>query len=176
MDTSSPVRIMFQDEARFGRINMPCRCWVPQGLRPTVCAQLVREYTWAYAAVTPSTGDIDALIIPCVNTEAMQVFLREVASRHPQEQMLMFMDNAAWHTTPNLQIPENMRLAPLPPYSPELNPAEHVWDEMREKWFGNVVFSSMQDVEDRMVEALRDLMFNPQRVQTLTGFKWIISI
>ena len=69
-----------------------------------------------------------------------------------------------------------MRLIPLPPYSPQLNPVEHLWEDIREKWFPNLVFDSLQAVEDRLVEALATLENDPQRVAQIAGFDWIISI
>ena len=106
----------------------------------------------------------------------MSLFLAEVARRHPQEFILMVLDGAGWHRAKDLQIPENMRLLPLPPYSPQLNPVEHVWEDIREKWFPNLVFDSLRAVEDRLVEALASLENDPQRVARVAGFDWIISI
>ena len=98
---NSSIRIMFQDEARFGRINIPRLCWAPMGVRPVVGSQVVREYTYAYAAVSPVDGVMDSLILPEVNTAAFELFLEEVATRHADEFVLMFMDGAGWHTTKN---------------------------------------------------------------------------
>jgi transposase len=167
---------MFQDEARFGRINDPRRCWAPCGVRPLVGARIVREYTYAFAALSPHDGTLDTLILPEVNAVAMSVFLDEVARRHPQDDILMVLDGAGWHRAKDLRIPENMRLLPLPPYSPELNPVEHLWEEIREKWFPNLVFDSLTGVEDRLVAALAALENNSHRVAQITGFDWIISI
>src|SRR4051812_6286633 len=69
---------MFEDEARFGRISDPRRCWAPPGVRPEVKTQLVREYEYAFAAVCPQDGTLDTLVLPTVNTEAMGLFLAEV--------------------------------------------------------------------------------------------------
>ena len=166
---------MFQDEARFGRINDPRRCWAPEGLRPDVPAQLVREFIYAYTAVSPHDGTMDSLILPEVNTEAMSIFLAEVARRHPDEFILMFLDGAGWHKANALKVPQNMVLRFLPPYSPQLNPVEHIWEEIREKWFQNLVFDSLDAVEDRLVTALVSLERDPQRVFSIAGFDWIIS-
>ena len=76
----------------------------------------------------------------------------------------MVLDGAGWHRAKDLQIPENLRLLPLPPYSPQLNPVEHVWEDIREKWFPNLVFDSLRAVEDRLVQALATLENDPQRV------------
>ena len=165
---------MFQDEARFGRISDPRHCWAPKGIRPNVCAQMVREYTYAYAAVSPLDGIMDSLILPEVNAQMMSFFLAEVASRHPEEFILMFLDNAGWHITKNLNVPDNMGLVWLPPYSPECNPAEHIWEEVREKYFPNLVFQNLDAVEDTLVYALASLENNPKLVASLTGFSWIV--
>jgi len=167
---------MFQDEARFGRITQPRRCWAPRGVRPLVPAQFVREYTHAFTAVCPHDGTMDSLILPEVNTDTMTIFLAELARRHPDEDILLVLDGAGWHRAKDLVVPANISLLPLPPYSPELNPVEHIWDELREKWFPNFVFQSIDAVEDRLLEALATLEKDNSRVRTLTAFTWIISI
>ena len=167
---------MFQDEARFGRINEPRRCWAPRGLRPDSPYQVVREYTFAYAAVCPHDGVMDSLILPVVNAEAMQLFLDEVSSRHCDEYILMVLDGAGWHISKDVRLPSNMRLVFLPAYSPQLNPAEHVWDEIKEKWFVNKAFQSLDAVENLLVDALCALENDRNRVLGLAGFDWIVSI
>ena len=166
---------MFQDEARFGRINSPHKCWV-KGRRPAVYCQIVREYTYVYAAVCPFDGTLDSLVLPCVDSAAMSIFLYEIGKRHSDKIILMFMDQAGWHRANDLKIPKNIKLIWLPACSPELNPTEHLWDELREKWFHNITFDSLSAVEDRLVDGLLDLENNKDLVQSLTGFKWIISI
>jgi transposase len=167
---------MFEDEARFGRIRDPRRCWAPAGMRPEVEVQIVREYEYAFAAVSPHDGVLDTLVLPTVNAEAMSVFLAEVAQRHPDELILMVLDGAGWHRAKRLQVPANIRLMPLPPWSPQLNPAEHVWDEIREKWFSNRVFPSLSAVDEQLGRALRARETDPQQVTSLTGFSWITHI
>ena len=167
------LRLMFLDEARLGRINDPRRCWAPKGFRPEAGMQIVREYTYAFGAVSPQDGALDSLVLPVVTAEAMSIFLEEVARRHPEELILMFLDGAGWHRANNLAVPENMRLEALPPYSPQLNPVEHIWDEIREKWFANEVFNSLDAVEDRLVEALVALENDRELVASTTGFDWI---
>jgi len=169
------IRLMFQDEARFGRINDPRRCWAPKGFRPEVGMQIVREYTYAFGAVSPHDGTLDSLVLPVVTAEAMSIFLAEVARRHAEEFILMFLDGAGWHRAHDLSVPDNMRLEALPPYSPQLNPVEHIWDEIREKWFTNEVFDSLEAVEDRLVEALVNLENDKESVASTTGFDWIIN-
>jgi hypothetical protein len=79
------LRLMLQDEGRFGRISTPRRCWAPRGMRPEVPSQIVREYTYAYVAVSPHDGTLDSLILPHVSEQAMSIFLQEVSDRHADE-------------------------------------------------------------------------------------------
>jgi transposase len=141
-----------------------------------VNTQIVREYEYAFAAVSPHDGTLDTLVLPSVNAEAMSVFLSEVSQRPPNEWILLVLDGAGGHRAKRLQVPANMQLIPLPPWSPQLNPVEQVWDEVREKWFANRVFASMETVEDQLVTALATLEADAPQVASLTGFDWIKSI
>ncbi len=170
------LRMMFEDEGRFGRFSNPRRCWAPRGMRPNVANQMVREYTYAYAAVSPHDGVMDSLVMPEVSEQAMSIFLREVSDRHPEEFILMIMDGAGWHKAKALKVPANMALTFLPPYSPELNPVEHIWDSIRENDFSNAVFNSIESVEDRLARCLATLEKNLPDVASMTGFPWIIRL
>ena len=169
------LRVMFQDEARFGRINTPKKCWAPPGVRPRVPQQLVREYTYGYGAVSPLDGVADFLILPTMTAEAMNVFMATVAQRHLTDYILMLYDGAGSHNPTALQIPGNMTVEILPPGCPELNPAEPIWDEIREKFFANMIFDSMEVVENRLIEAMVHLENHPKTVQSIAGFKWILN-
>lgn len=164
---------MFQDEARFGRINDPKRCWSPKGTRPTVGKQIIRKYTYAYGAVSPRDGAADFLILPVMTAVAMNVFLKEVGQRHEDAFILMIYDGAPCHSPGALDIPENMMVQTLPPYSPELNPVENIWDDMREKFFTNIVFESMEAVENKLSEACLHYETHPDIARSITAFKWI---
>ena len=169
------IRVMFQDEARFGRISDTRYCWCPKPVRPICQAMVTQEYTYAYAAVSVADGVLDTLILPHVNSDCMQVFLDEVSSRHPCDRILMVLDGAGWHKAGALKIPENMRLFPLPPYAPELNPVEHLWDELREKSFGNMVFDSLDALEAHLEVSLREMECNRDRVHSIVAWPWIIN-
>jgi transposase-like protein len=164
---------MFQDEARFGRISDSRRCWCKKPLRPLVKAMLTHEY--AYAAVSPVDGRLDALVLPYVNAQCMQLFIHELARRYPNENLIMVVDGAGWHKAGSLELPDNLRLHFLPPYSPELNPQEHIWDELREKHFHNRVSNSLDALEDQLVQALKAFEADPQRMRSIAGWDWIIN-
>jgi hypothetical protein len=78
----------------------------------------------------------------------MQIFLEEAASRHPDEKIVMILDGAGRYASKTLRAPDTIRLLPLPAYAPKLNPVEHLWDELREKFFNNLVFDSINALED----------------------------
>ena len=167
---------MFQDEGRFGLLGAPRRCWAPHGLRPVVGARLQRRYLYAFTAVSPHDGVLDSLVLPWVSAQTMSMFLGEVAQRHAEEFIVMVMDQAGWHIAGELLVPSNMRLVLLPPYSPELNPAEHLWEALREERFANTVFADLDVIETVLTDGLRDLESDPLKTQSLTGFDWITSI
>jgi len=167
---------MFQDEARFGRMVRIRRCWSPAPSRPKVDNGYQRKFTYVYGAVSPMQGELDWKISPQMNTEQMNQFLLQVSQAHPEEFIVMVVDGASSHRSQELQIPENIRLHRLPGYSPELNPQEHVWDELREKEFPNRVFESMEAVISQLEAGLPRMAANTQALRSLTAWPWIISL
>lgn len=169
------MRVMFQDEARFGRISDTRRCWCPKPIRPMCKAMVTQEYTYAYAAASVADGALDTLILPYVNSDCMQVFIDEVSGRHPEDRIVMVLDGAGWHKAGTLVVPSNMRLLSLPPYAPELNPVEHIWDELREKAFGNLVFDSLDALEDHLEASLLAMENDRERIHSIVAWPWIIG-
>ena len=170
------IRLMFQDEARFGRMVRIRRCWSPSPLRPVVDNGYERQFVYVYGAVSPLQGSLDWMICKEMNTERMSQFLAQVSRAHSDEFIVMVVDGASSHVSRDLQVPENIRLHRLPGYSPELNPQEHVWDELREKEFPNRVFDSMDGVLAQLKAGLPRLATNTQTIRTLTAWPWIISL
>lgn len=169
------VWVMFEDEARFGRMSRPMACWAPLGIRPEIKTQLVRQYDYAFGAVAPMTGEMVSLVLPRCDTEMMKIFLAEVSQRHPDKHILMFMDRAAWHTTKKLTLPENMTIDHIPPRSPQCNPQEPVWKVLRRDFLGNRHFDSLDEVSSATANGLQTLENNKPFLQGLCGFDWIIS-
>jgi putative transposase len=165
---------MFQDEAGFGRINKPKYCWCMKGVRPTVPCHHIREFRYAYGAVEPQTGESFFLIMPYCNTDCMNIFLRELSVAYPNDFILMVMDGAAWHKSKGLQIPSNIGLFPLPPYTPEMNPIEQIWKEIRKRGFRNEIFQTLEKVVDRLCDTICSL--SSATVKSITGRDWILSI
>jgi transposase len=165
-----PVLLMAQDEGRFGRLSETRRTWAPPGVRPRTPGQVVREYTYAYTAVAPAEGKMTSLILPWADTAMMNLFLSHVATTFAEYFIVMQVDQAGWHQAKDLIVPENIRLIAQPAYSPELNPVEHIWDELREKQFPNVAAASLDEVIDRLCEGLTQLEEEPKRLRSMTYF------
>lgn len=170
------LRLLFQDEARFGCISDQRRCWAPLPLRPIVGQQIVRQFVYGLAAVSPLDGQLASLILPWVDAEAMSLFLAHTAAQFRDEHCLMVLDGAGWHTALELRVPPTLHLLSLPPYSPELNPVEHLWEHLRENYIGNRVFASLDGVVHQLCTGLHNLHRQPQLVQSITCFDWINTL
>lgn len=164
---------MFQDEAGFGRINKPNYCWCEKGTRPSVSCHHIREYRYAYGAIEPKTGDSFFLVMPYCNTDCTNVFLEELSKTFPKDKILLVCDGASWHKSKALIIPENICLIFIPPYTPEMNPIEQIWKEIRKIGFKNEMFQSLQKVVDRLCEAICSL--SNDLIKSVAGRKWILD-
>ena len=165
-----PIRLYYQEEARFGRINTVQRCWCMKGVIASVKQQLIREYTYLFTAVCPETVESCSLIMPTADTETMDIFLQTLATQQPNERIILCMDKAGWHTTKQLKIPNSIIVWYLPPYSPELNPVELIWRELRTKYFNNKTFQSMAELDDNIELAINDFTKNKSQIKQLTNF------
>ena len=152
------VRTYFMDEARFGQQGTMTRVWAATGSRPRAVKQTRYEWVYLYAAVEPVTGASTALLLPEVNIAAFDVFLRQLAKDlQPNEHAIVFLDQAGWHTSPRVTLPENITLYFLPPCSPELNPVENLWHYKRSHHMSNRTFDDYEHVLDASSQSWRSL-------------------
>lgn len=169
-----PIKLFFEDEARFGRINVVGNCWVGKGTRAMVTQQMVREYIYAYTSVCPDTGENYSIISPVNNTEAMNEFLKAFSQEFKHYRIILCLDGAGWHTSKTLILPENIQLLKLPPYSPELNPTEHIWDYIREqKKFNNYTFPTLDAVELQLSKSLQEINNEKELIKSMCYFSWM---
>jgi hypothetical protein len=131
----------------------------------------VREYTYVYAAVAPAEGKMTSLMRPTANTAMMQLFLEQVSQTHrPSISSSGLVDRAGWHGAKALAVPDNMRLIPQPASSPERNPVEHIWEDIREKQVPNLALPALEDVIDNVCTGLHQLEAAPERLRSMTYF------
>ena len=161
---------MVQDEGRFGRISRPKRCWAPPGIRPHASSQVVREWVYIFAAVAPGAGLLTSLVLPSANTARMNLFLEHVSQSLENYFIVMQVDQAGWHRSKELRVPANMRLIEQPAYSPEVNPVEHLWEELREKYLHNRLFSSLDLLVEVLCQALNELTDDKERLTSMMSF------
>jgi len=161
---------MAQDEGRFGRISRPKRSWAPPGVRPHVPSQVVRESVYIFAAVAPGAGLMTSLVLPSANTAMMNLFLEQVSQDWENYFIVMQVDQAGWHRSKELIVPANMRLIEQPAYSPEVNPVEHLWEELREKYLHNRLFSSLDPLIEVLCQALNELTDDKVRLSSMMSF------
>ncbi|MGH9669106.1 MAG: IS630 family transposase [Terriglobales bacterium] len=152
------VRVFFMDEARFGQKGTTTRMWAKKGSRPTAVKQTRYEWVYLYAAVEPATGHSVALQAPLVNTGTMSVFLEMLGEDlGPRDHAVLIMDQAGWHKSRALVVPDNITILLLPPYSPELNPVERLWAYLRSHYLSNRAFDDYRHLLDAGAEAWQQL-------------------
>jgi len=171
-----PVRLMFQDEARFGRMSDPRACWAPAPYRPTVNLALVREFMYEYAAVSPWDGSLDHMSCEKMNTYNMNRFLRQISTKYCEEFIVIVLDGASSHKSKDLMVPENVACVLLPPYSPELNPVEQLWNMLRRDYFANRVFDSLDAAINQAEKGLTNMAADKIAMKSLSNWPWINAI
>src|ERR1700675_3138256 len=138
-----------------------------------VASQLIREYIYLYGAVCPQDGTCVYLIMPTSHTACFQSFLNVLSRRVPRQDILLVLDGAPNHRCGDLVVPSNITLLFLPPYAPELNPKENLWDEIREKVFKNYALKSIDAVHRKLEQAILYVQRNPETVKAITSFPYI---
>jgi len=116
-----------------------------------------------------------SLVMSGTDTACMNIFLDQLGKAYPDDYIMLVLDNAAWHRSKTLEIPENIELYPLLPYTPELNPIEQIWEYIREKNFLNEVFANLSKVVDRLCEGTLRLMNDPSTVASITHRAWLMD-
>jgi hypothetical protein len=173
-----PIEIWWQDEARVGQQGTLTRVWAPRGSRPAIARD--RRYTWAYlfGAVCPARGVGAGIVMPSVNLEAMSEHLKEISRNvMPGAHCLLQVDGAGWHRpSERLIVPANITLLTLPPYSPELNPVENIWQYLRANWLSHRVWQSYEDIVDACCIAWNALIATPERITSIATRDWAQSV
>ena len=169
-----PIELWWQDEARVGQQGTLTRIWAAKGSRPP--APRDQRYRWAYlfGAVCPARGTGAGLVLPLANGPAMTLHLAEISRLvAPGAHAVVTLDGAGWHQTGGkLRVPNNVSLLPLPPYSPELNPVENVWQFLRQNQLSNRVFEGYDAIVDACCTAWNALIDDPARITSIATRDW----
>jgi hypothetical protein len=165
------------DEARVGQQGTLTRIWAKRGTRPRAVKD--RRYTWAYlfGAVCPERGLGAAVVVPSVNIEAMNLHPTEISRTVTADaHAVLVLDQAGWHTSPKLRLPENITFLPLPAYSPELNPVENLWAYLRGNFLSHRVWNSYDAIVQACCDAWNALMQIPERLISITYRPWAKAV
>lgn len=162
------------DEGRFGLKVWLRKRWCPLGERPPWVYSDEYEWVWVYAAIEPLTGESFLLLLPWVTPECVQIFLDRFAEHVAGRRVGVVLDGSGSHRAGKLRWPKHLVPLPLPPYSPELNPVERLFEHLRQK-LSNRVFEAVEELEAAISEELRVCWEEPKLLVSLTGYPWWVQ-
>ena len=169
-----PVEIWFADEARVGQKGTHAYVWAPIGSCPLMVRDNRHDSVHIFGAICPDRGVGAAIIMPAVNTEAMNDHLEEISTRVAEgAHAILILDGAGWHQPGGkLLVPDNISLLPLPPYSPELNPVENVWEYLRANKLCGLVWNTYDEIVEACQVAWQFLIDDPDRIRSIGTREW----
>ena len=152
------LELWYQDEARFGQKGISNRIWAIKGLRTEMPRQDGFKSAYIVGAVNPSSGQKYSLLFDGLDTRVMNEFLSGLSQAiRPRRHVILIVDGASWHSAEDLEIPGNITLYYLPPYSPELNPIERLWNYLKINYLARKVFADMEAIFDIGAKAWQKL-------------------
>ena len=164
-------KIMFFDEGRFGTMTTIKRKWSLKGSKCEIKVKQGYKNFYTYSSVCPNSGEIFSLLLPEVNTEMMNLYLKELSDYFEGAKIILIMDNAGWHKSKSLEVPDNIEINYLPPYSPELNPVERLWKNLKQNTIHNRIFEKLEDVMTTIIEELKSL--TKEKIMTLCNCSYL---
>lgn len=160
------MNLYFQDEARFGMMNHLGTYITASGIKPVVNYQHIFKTTYLYGSYSPMNGDSFVWEIDGVNTEIFEAYLYEFSKYNPKEYKIVVIDNAGFHSTKNFDVPENIFLLRIPPYNPELNPCEQIWQYIKNR-FKNKRFDTMENLKQWLHNMVCEM--KPETIKSITA-------
>jgi len=162
-----------KDEARIGQKNKITRRWARRGTRPRAPNDQRTSSAYLFGAICPQEGKGAGLVLPFCNSTTMALHLAEISQAVAQDaHAVLLMDQAGWHSSAKLEVPDNITILLFPSRSPELNPVENVWQFMRDNWLSNRVFTSYDDIVDHCCEAWNKLVDRPWTIMSIGMRDW----
>jgi transposase len=167
------VDIWFQDEMRIGQRGTQTRLWARKGTRPRVVRQQQSESAYIFGAVCAERDTAVALVLPHADTQTMAHHLHAISAAVPDgRHAVVLLDRAGWHTTTKLPRLHNVTLLPLPSGSPELNPTEQVWQQLRDRSLANRCYESYEQIVDACCDAWNAFTRIPGAIRSLCTRTW----
>lgn len=160
--------LYFQDESRFGLMTKQKRVLVSKGIKPVGKYQHSYQWLWLWGCFSPITGDDFYWETPFVSNDIFEAFLTDFSRQKPKQLKIIIIDNAGFHACQNICVPDNIRLIRIPPYAPELNPAEKVWQWMKDK-VAMKFYKDIPMLQNKITEMVREL--KPDLVKSITSYE-----
>ena len=166
------VRYWCGDESRLGLITLWSRKLTAKGIQPVGIEQWCFDYLWLYGLVEPQTGESFFAEFSHVDGVCFEQYLKWFSQKYPQELQIIQLDNGRLHTWSELEIPENIILLFQPPYSPQVNPIERLWKEIKKKlkW---ELFENLDSLRNKLSQVLSGL--TEQEISSVTGWDFILE-
>lgn len=145
--------------------------WFKKGIRTPVKKKLGFKNFYTYVAASPDLGKGFSLLAPCVNTECMNIFLLKMSRRLKTKKAFLILDQAGWHKSKDLVVPKNITLIYLPPYSPELNPVERLWQHLKDNILKNRIYNTLASLENAVGTFLSSLQ--PSTIRSICNVNYM---
>jgi transposase len=171
-DKITSVNLYFQDESRFGLITKQKRVITAKGIKPIGKYKHSYLYKWLWGSFSPITGESFCMTTNGVCKDLFIKYLEDFSKHKPGELKIIVIDNAAFHSTKDIVLPENIVLMPIPPYCPELNPAEKVWQWMKDK-IAMKIFDTLETLENKMDKIIENL--EGDLIKSITGYEFYLN-
>ena len=165
------MEVWFQDETRVGQQGSISRTWYIKGERPRLVKQQQFLSAYIYGAVCPAKNKSSAIFATEVNAEIMQIHL-DYLSKEIEGHAVVIMDRAGWHCSKDLQVPKNMTILHLPPYSPELNGSENGWQIIKSTSLKNRVFKTVDEIIDASIHAWNIFVEKREQIRKTCYREW----
>lgn len=166
------VNIYCQDESRLGLITKQKRVLTIKGIKPVGKYKHSYKYFWLWGSFSPITGDAHYMISDGVSKNAFIAYLQDLSLYKPRELKILIIDNAAFHSTKEVQLPENIILLPIPPYCPELNPAEKMWQWLKSK-VSMKIYNSLEELEEKITELIKNTCSH--KIKSITSYQYLVN-
>ena len=173
LPTSTELELWWHDEARIGQKNKLTRRWARRGTRPSAAHDQRTLWAYIFGAICPAKGKGAGLVLPYCDSAAMTAQLEEISQAvDPSAHAVLILDQAGWHASPKIRVPDNITLLLLPPRAPELNPVENVWQFMRDNWLSNRIFNSYEEIVGQCCHAWNRLVDQPWKIMSIGLRDW----
>ena len=167
------VRLFCEDEARCGLLPVSFRRITEPGVKPIATIDHTYKSLYLYGAVEPKTGESFFLEMSALDSVCFQVFIDEFAKAFPETLNILVVDNGRFHHAKSLQLPDNIALVYLPPYSPELNPIERLWQDIKYKLFQHTL-ETIEDMQHKITQILRS--YTKASIAQITNFEFFTKV